>query len=92
MVTQEMIEALAKIQGVNPDVAEGTLTMWSQGQGELDADIVEKMGYRELFAPVREAYFAAHASPVPAYMEPEKIFSGDSTIVEVAHVETPAAE
>lgn len=82
-----MIAKLAEIKNENPDVAEGTLVMWSQGQGELDATVVDSREHRALFAPVREAYYAAKASPIPAYPADEPIFDGSSTMVEIAHVE-----
>jgi hypothetical protein len=57
VVTQEMVTKLAELQGVNEDVALGTLTMAEQGKGTLDAQIFDT---EPVFKPVRDAYFAAN--------------------------------
>ena len=60
VVTQEMVTKLAELQGVNEDVALGTLSMWERGQGELDAQIVDREETAPIFKAVRDAYFAKH--------------------------------
>lgn len=57
VVTQEMVTKLAELQGVNEDVALGTLSKAERGEGTLDSHIFDT---EPVFKPVRDAYFAAN--------------------------------
>lgn len=59
VVTQEMVTKLAELQGINEDVALGSLSMAERGQGTLDAQIFD---VEPIFKPVRDAYFAANGT------------------------------
>lgn len=45
----------------------GALSGWENGRGQLDADLVDAPSLREIFKPLREAYFKALGKDVPAY-------------------------
>lgn len=78
VVTQEMVTKLAELQGVNEDVALGTLSMWERGQGELDANITDREATASIFKPVRDAYFAAHGVADAALSSEEGLAAGET--------------
>lgn len=73
-----MIELTARFYGTSledgtqyPGVV-GTLRSWEAGRGELDANLVDAPSLRAVFAPLREAYFAAKGvSQMPEYSNVE---------------------
>lgn len=67
-ITQEMVTVLATRQGVNEDVALGTLMMAMQGKGTLDAQIFDT---EPVLKPVRDAYFAKNNVENAATSSPE---------------------
>lgn len=67
-ITQQMVEEYAKHHGTSledgsqePGIR-GTLVGWSEGQGTLDADLVNG---NPTFAPIVEAYYKAKGQEVP---------------------------
>jgi len=78
VVTQEMVTKLAELQGVNEDVALGTLTMAEQGKGTLDSRIFDT---EPVFKPVRDAYFAANGVADAALSSEEGLAAGESNNV-----------
>lgn len=75
IVTKEMVEAYAKQYGI--DLSDGTqkpgvigaLEDWVAGRGEMNAFLTDAVVTRELFAPIREAYFRAHGVEMPPYSQ-----------------------
>ncbi len=62
VVSQEMIDAFAAFFTCEKDVAEGSLKMWEEGKGELDANLVNG---NPIFMPVVEAYYKSLGFEVP---------------------------
>jgi len=68
VITQSMVEAYAKRfnidleDGSQKPGIEGTLAGWANGQGELDAELVNG---NLVMLPVAEAYYAAKGVEVP---------------------------
>lgn len=70
VVSPEMVAAFVAKFGVSEEAALGSLRDWEQGRGELDAELVDGEA-KELFAPLRAAYFAAKEAPAPEAPAPE---------------------
>lgn len=71
IVSFDMIEKFAAHYGTSiedgteiPGIV-GTLRGWEAGVGELDASLVDAEATREVFAPLRKAYFAAKGVEEP---------------------------
>ena len=70
VVTKEMVQAFAHYHMLAETDLEGvvgTLVGFEQGKGELDAWLFDAPMYREHFAPLRKAYFAAKGLEEPVY-------------------------
>ena len=96
-ITQAMIEAYAKHHNIDltdgsqvPGVI-GTLNTWADGQGELDATLVDSAEYAELFAPLRTAYFAAHGVENPPLSRIDELTEGASASEGVSSVAPESA-
>lgn len=87
-ITQEMVTKLAERQGVNEDVALGTLMMAMQGKGTLDAQIFDT---EPVLKPVRDAYFAIHGVENAAVSSPEGLAAAAAESVDPTST-SPAAE
>ena len=62
-ITKEMVaEYMTRFPDVSPESAEGSLAMWANGQGVLDAELING---NEVLAPIAEAYFAIKGVEVP---------------------------
>lgn len=77
VITLDMIKFFAAYEGTSledgtqfPGVI-GSLTNWENGQGELNANLVDAPSLRDTFAPLREAYFAAKGQEAPEYSNVE---------------------
>jgi hypothetical protein len=81
VVTQEMITKLAELQGINEDVAAGSLAMAERGQGTLDAQIFDT---EPVFKPVRDAYFAANGVTNAALSSEEGLAAAEAEKAEEA--------
>lgn len=49
----------------------GSLKAWEAGNGVLNANLVDAPSLREIFRPLREAYFKAQGHEVPEYSNVE---------------------
>jgi hypothetical protein len=63
IVSPEMVVAFVARFGLSEEAALGALRDWEQGRGELDAELVDGEATKELFAPLRAAYFASRELP-----------------------------
>lgn len=73
VITLDMVKMFALFHNVSledgsqfPGVV-GTLGMWEKGMGELNANLVDAPSLREVFKPLRDAYFTAQNQPIPEY-------------------------
>lgn len=84
LVTEEMIAAYAKHYGwennddQRPGII-GAIEASAKGEGELDANLYDAEATRELFAPVRSAYFKAKGVEEPGYSQVDSPKEGEST-------------
>ena len=65
VISQEMIAKYAEKHALelNDSTSEGirkNLESWERGEGTMDSRLTDSPETREIFAPLREAYFAAH--------------------------------
>ncbi len=72
VITLDMIQSFASFFGTSledgsqyPGVV-GSLKEWEQGEGELKAELTDAEATREVFAPLRSAYFKAKGVEEPA--------------------------
>lgn len=77
VITNDMVEAYARFHDISledgsqyPGVL-GSLKAWEAGVGELNAHIVDAPSLRDIFKPLRDAYFAAKGVEVPEYSKVE---------------------
>lgn len=64
-ITQAMVNQYAhryRISQDNLDAVVGSIAMWCEGKGELDAYLTDSPETSALFAPVRAAYFTANGA------------------------------
>lgn len=67
LITPEMVDAYkTRFPDISDEGAIGSLTMWANGQGELDAELCNG---NPVMAPVVEAYYAAKGVEVPESVE-----------------------
>lgn len=70
VVTSALVDAAcAYYELTAPDQRDGvagTLLMWEKGEGELDAYLVDAESRRELFKPLRAAYFTKRGDTAQA--------------------------
>ena len=71
-ITQAMVDQYAHRYRISPidnrDAIVGSISMWCQGQGEMDAYLTDSPEMRDLFAPVRAAFFKSlGATEQPAF-------------------------
>lgn len=99
VVTQAMIERYATLRRLelNESNIEGirqNLEAWERGVGQMDARLTDSPETREVFAPLREAYFAVHGSKSEdiaysniSFFEPDALIqtvNGPRTVDELA--------
>lgn len=100
ILSREMIEKYAEKRGLdvsdtdfgrsNADGIRLALEAWCRGEGTLDARLTDSPETRDLFAPVRNAYFTALGQPEPEYSNVS--FHDPDVIVETVDGESPKSE
>lgn len=89
VVTQAMIERYATLRRLelNESNVEGirqNLEAWEQGKGNPDARLTDSPETREVFKPLRDAYFAVHGvDPETTAFSNVSFFDADALIMTV---------
>lgn len=70
-ITKDMVLLYGQRYKIDPEAMQpgilGDLAAWCMGRGELDAILCDSKESREMFAPIRAAYFKSVGKPEPEF-------------------------